>query len=179
LVASTAGLAWWPSGHADAGALNPGPALLGVAVCSPTTFLSDPSNIWSLQPDAGLTLEANPTNNVYGLACDPSGGLLAYSYNQVEQLGPDGGLTVLASQVRPSGLASDPSTESIYFGDAVTYRLLRLSPSGVISTVAELADQPNSILVEDGGCAGSRSARGVVPGWFRRLARDAGRPPTA
>jgi sugar lactone lactonase YvrE len=105
----------------------------------------------------------------YGLAVDPSGNLYVSDQNQtIRKISPDGvvitfagaageqgsdnGAGSMARFAQPSGLATD-SAGNVYVADTVNHTIRKITPEGVVSTLAGTA---GAIGFEDGNGGAAR-----------------------
>ena len=111
------------------------------------------NGVFGSGPDSGLATET-PVNLSYGLALGPDGALYIAEWNasKIRRVGLDGIITTVAGNGNfgfsgdggpatdaainaPVGLAFGPDG-SLYFSDAQNNRIRRISPDGIITTVA-------------------------------------------
>jgi uncharacterized protein (TIGR03437 family) len=80
----------------------------------------------------------------------PAGVITAYAGNGTQGFSGDGGQATAAELFSPAGLAVD-SANNLYIADFGNYRIRKVTPDGVISTVAAVATGVEAVAVDASG----------------------------
>ena len=80
----------------------------------------------------------------------PAGVITAYAGNGTQGFSGDGGQATAAELFSPAGLAVD-SANNLYIADFGNYRIRKVAPDGVISTVAAVATGVEAVAVDASG----------------------------
>ena len=111
-------------------------------------------SVWGVAVDAAGNVYASDQDNNLVVKISPSGILTVVAGNGVRGFSGDGGPATSASLYYPAGVAVD-AAGNLYIADQYNHRIRKVSPSGIISTVAGI--YPGGGFSGDGGPATSAS----------------------
>ncbi len=154
-----------PSGGTPTGTVTfyDGPVALGTATLADiggveTATLDAPAPaagphlVWAVYNGDSFDTYGNP-NGTYGQSSSMSGRVTTLAGTGVNGYSGDGGPATAAQVNAPRGIAVD-NTGNVYFADSGSYHVRKITPDGIISTIADGSDfslRPSALAVDPSG----------------------------